>query len=339
MRPALAVPGPGNAAYNAPAMRPPNPITVCFAAPDDDGLGPVLQRRPGVVVRSHPRLSGAALGKAAAECEILVTRAVQVVDRHVFETASGRLRFVVQASAGIDNIDLEAAQAHRVTVIQPDPGNATAVAEWTLLHLLALVRSVRRHWAGQTWDWGIRETLPDGQLSGLRLGIVGLGRCGSRVARRASGFEMTVSAFDPYIPDETFAQHGAHRARSLQALLSASDVLTMHCPLTDETQGMIGAEQLACLPRGAFVLNAARGGLIDEEALMQSLDSGWIAGCAMDVWEQEPRTRQGLVTHPRVLATPHLAGHTKPSHRARRENLLAALERLLDELSAEQGLA
>ena len=102
---------------------------------------------------------------------------------------------------------------------------------------------------------------------------------------------------------------------------------------------MMGAALLASLPRGSFVLNAARGGLIDEEALMQSLDTEWIAGCAVDVWKQEPRTRQGLVTHPRVLATPHLAGHTKPSHLARRENLLVALERLLDEMGAEQGHA
>ncbi|MFN7966549.1 MAG: NAD(P)-dependent oxidoreductase [Acidobacteriota bacterium] len=314
-----------------------DPITICFAAPDEDGLAVMLQRRRNVLVLTHPRLDGEALRCAAAECEILVTRAVQTVDRAVFEAASGRLRAIVQASAGIDNIDLEAARVHAVRVIQPDPGNATAVAEWTLLHMLALVRGVRRHWEGETWDWGGRETLPDGQLSGLRLGIVGLGRCGSRVARRACRFEMTVSAFDPYIPVETFALHGAQPARSLETLLSGSDVLTLHCPLTAETQGMIGAAELACLPRGSLLLNAARGGLVDEEALMQSLDSGWIAGCAVDVWEREPRPRAGLATHPRVLATPHLAGHTATSHRARRENLLAALEGLLDEYGTGKG--
>lgn len=313
------------------------PLTIVLTSPDEDRIGSELATRPEITVESLAHCSGAELLRAAQRADVLITRAVQPLDRAVFGAGAGRLKAVIQPSAGSDNIDFAAALEAGVAIVLPDPGNAVAVAEWTLLHLLALVRGVRRHWEGRTWDWGLRETLEDRELCGLSLGVIGVGRCGSRVARRAVACEMTTRGYDPYIPDQRFTALGVSRATELDQLLAVSEIVTLHCPLTAETRGMLGRRELAQLPRGAWVINAARGGLLDEEALVSALDEGRIAGAAIDVWSHEPRGRTGLALHPKVLATPHLAGHTAPSHRRRREHLLAALKDVIDRLQSEES--
>lgn len=314
--------------------RPPEPsgheIVVACASPADPGMAAALARHPGVRFVEHPPLAGPALAEAAARADVLVTRAWQPVDRAVLGAGNGRLRTVVQGSAGLDNIDHEAAAGMGVEVVAVDPGNATGVAELTLLSLIALWRGVPAHWSATAQGaWPDRDRLPDREIAGKTLGLVGLGRVGTRVSRRARACEMTVLAVDPYIPERNFRDVGAVRFDSLEELIPRCDALSLHCPLTRETRGMIGAAELALLPEWALLVNTARGGIVDETALAAALDAGRLAGAALDVFEREPVLLPGIASHPRVLATPHLAGHTVESHRARARNLVEALDELV----------
>ena len=311
-------------------------IVVACASPADSGVAAALARHPGVRFVEHPPLAGPALAEAAAETDVLVTRAWQRVDRAVLGAGGGRLRAVVQGSAGLDNIDHEAALGMGVEVVAADPGNATGVAELTLLSLIALWRGLPAHWSATARGaWPDRERLPDREIAGKTLGLVGLGRVGTRVSRRARACEMTVLAVDPYIPERNFRDVGAERVATLEELIPRCDALSLHCPLTLETRGMIGAAQLGLLPAGGLLVNTARGGIVDEAALAAALDAGRLAGAALDVFEHEPVLVPGIASHPRVLATPHLAGHTVESHRARARNLVEALDELVARLVPE----
>jgi phosphoglycerate dehydrogenase-like enzyme len=312
-------------------------VRVVLTFPDHEGLAGPLRTLGVEVLENHELLQGEALNRVALNADVVVIRASQRVGAAFFMQPGVRVKQIVQAAAGIDNIDLQAARQAGVEVQAVDPGNATAVAEWTLLHLLAVTRNATNHWSGTRWDWGAREESNDGELRGRRLGIVGLGRCGSRVARRALAFEMEVSAIDPYIPLDRFVESGVRRFDRLEPLLEWSEALTLHCPLDATTRGMIGRQELARMQPGAILLNSARGGLVDEQALLEALAAGRLAGAAIDVWCNEPRTRTGLAAHPCVLATSHIAGHTAASHRARRENLLEALSGLCRSLAADSS--
>jgi phosphoglycerate dehydrogenase-like enzyme len=314
----------------------PRPLTVAFAATPDESVRAAVGARAGVRVVEAEAAVGAALAELAAAAEILVTRAWQRVDAGVLEAGrAGALRAVVQGSSGTDNIDTAAAERLDVAVEIVDPGNAVAVAELTLLSLLALARRMPSRWeetaAGR---WPDRERVDDRELRGGVLGLVGLGRVGRQVAQRARAFGMEVLAVDPYLADEVFAAHGVERAGSVDALLPRCWAVSLHCPLTAETRGMLGDARLGRLPRGAVVVNTARGGLVDEAALARRLDQGHLAGAAVDVFAEEPARRGSLASHPRVLATPHIGGHTARSHHDRAANLSDALLALVDRLTA-----
>ncbi|RMG45198.1 MAG: hypothetical protein D6718_08300 [Acidobacteria bacterium] len=262
---------------------------------------------------------------AVSAAELIVTRTVHRVDAGLL-AAAPRLRAVIQASAGIDNVDTGAARERGVEVIQVEPENAAAVAELTLMSMIALARGVRDHWrslAGGTWP--DRDRCAGRQLHGAAVGIVGLGRVGTRVARLAGAAGMRVIAVDPYVEDERFALVGAERRWSLEALLPEAEFLTLHCPLTPETRDMIGPAELDLLPAGAFVVNTARGEILDEAALYEGIEKGRIAGAALDVFRGEPEPDPRLVGHPAVLPTPHIAGHTVQSRERRLANLEKAV--------------
>lgn len=315
---------------------PPIPLVVAFAAPPDPGVRESVEARTDARALVFPSLRGPALAEAAAAGDVLVVRSWQRVTADVLDAGAGRLRAVVQASAGLDNIDAAAAAARGIEVVGVDPGNATAVAELTLMSLIALLRDIRGHWARTTTaHWPDREVLADREARGKTLGLVGLGRVGTRVARRAAAFEMDVVAYDPYLPDDAFPARSARRAATLDDLLAAADALSLHCPLTEETRGMIGARELAALRPGSVVVNTARGEVLDLAALVRALDDGHLAGAAVDVWPAEPPPRGGPLLHPRILPTPHLAGHTAESHRERAANMIAALAALLGRLAPE----
>ncbi len=319
-------------------QRPAKELIVACASPADPGVAEMLSRRPGVRFEEHPPARGAELLRIAGSCDVLVTRSWQRIDRAVLDAGRGRLRAVVQGSAGLDNIDAAAAAEMGIEVVPVDPGNATAVAELTLAAIVSLFRDLRGHWERTPGGrWPDREQLPDRQVSGKTLGIVGLGRVGTRVCRRALAFDMTVVAIDPYLRQQTFDTWGAVRFPTLDEMLPRCDVLSLHCPLTAETRAMIGARELSLLPRGAVLVNTARGGIVDERALSDALRKGRLAGAALDVFEVEPVVVPGLAAHPLVLATPHLAGHTVESHALRARNLAEALDALVERTTRGVG--
>jgi len=213
---------------------------------------------------------------------------------------------------GVDEVDVRAAVERNLLVTRAPGSNTQAVAEHTLAMLLALAKSLptlTATIAGGGWRGAGAETR---DVAGMRLGLVGFGAIGQEVARLALAFGMHVSAYDPAAAEAAFAARPAvAHAATLEALLPATDALSLHCPLTRETHHMIGSAALARMPPGAFIINTARGGLVDEVALEAALESGQIAGAALDVFETEPPPPDHpLRHHPKVIATPHVAGVT-----------------------------
>lgn len=221
-----------------------------------------------------------------------------------------RLKLIVRAGVGVDNIDLAAATREGIVVSNTPAGNTTSTAEHTIAMMMALSRNIGPASASMRdgrWD---RKKFTGTQLSGKTLAVVGLGRIGLTVARRAKGLEMRVLGYDPFLSPERAAEYGIELARDVDSLLGECDYLTVHTPLTDETRGLINAERIARMRRGVRIINCARGGIVDETALAEAIESGHVAGAALDVYSQEPPADWRLVQLPQVLATPHLGAST-----------------------------
>jgi D-3-phosphoglycerate dehydrogenase len=249
------------------------------------------------------------LASIAGDCDILVTRSYNRVSKRVIDAAP-HLELIAQGTSGTDNIDMEAARQRGIAVINMPGENANAVAELVIGFMIALTRSVPQYDREmRTGEWTRDGCASRHELRHHRLGIVGLGQVGMRVSRLAAAFGMRVAAFDPYIGDDDFAQRGAARVTSLHALLRASDILTLHVPFTPETRTMIGADELALLPSGAIVINAARGEVLDLDAALDALSRNALGGLAIDVYDPEPPTRT-WPNDPRLILTPHVAGCT-----------------------------
>ena len=257
----------------------------------------------------HPVRSEDELEAIAGDCEILVTRSYNRVTKRVIDAAR-KLELIAQGTSGTDNIDMQAARGRGIAVINMPGENANAVAELVIGFMIALTRTVPaydRSMRAGIWDRDDCATRHE--LRHHRLGIVGLGQVGMRVSRLAHAFGMRVTAFDPYITDDDFTQRGAARVTSLGALLRASDILTLHVPFTPETGAMIGAGELAALPPGAIVINAARGEVLDVDAALDALSRNTLGGLAVDVYDPEPPARS-WPDDPRLILTPHVAGCT-----------------------------
>jgi D-3-phosphoglycerate dehydrogenase / 2-oxoglutarate reductase len=282
-----------------------------------------LRAAPGIHVEERKGLGEPGLLPLVADIDAWIVRGATQVTRKLIESAP-RLRWVARAGAGLDNIDVAAAKERGVAVLNVPGANAVAVAELVFGLLLGLLRhipqgdaSVRR---GE-WD---KSRFMGRELRGKTMGIVGLGKIGRAVAQRARAFEMTCVGHDPLVSDADVRAIGVEPL-PLDELLSRAEVLTLHVPLSPETRGMIGAERLARLPRGAFLVNAARGGLLDEGALLAALESGAIAGAALDVFSSEPPQGSPLLGHPRVVATPHVGAATLEAQEAVGEEIVRLL--------------
>ena len=289
------------------------------------------QRRPRVLVTDKIAREGLALlapafqvdervGIAPAELvaiigdyDALVVRSETRVNAEVLGAAE-RLRVVARAGVGVDNIDVDAATARGIIVVNSPAGNVAAAAEHTVALLLGLARHVPAASASLKAGKWERSRFVGVELRGKTIGIIGLGKVGLGVARRALGLEMRVVATDPYASPDIAAQIGVELT-TLDAVLERADFLTIHTPLVASTKGIIGAAELAQMKPGARVLNVARGGLIDEASLLAALESGHIAGAALDVFPAEPPTPDSvtaqLIAHPKVIATPHLGASTE----------------------------
>ncbi|MBI2873224.1 MAG: phosphoglycerate dehydrogenase [Chloroflexi bacterium] len=253
-------------------------------------------------------LPPAELKAAIGEYEGLVVRSETKVTADVIE-AGQRLQVIGRAGVGVDNIDLDAATRRGVTVVNAPTGNVVAAAEHTVALMLAMARNIAQADASlRRGEWRRRDFVGVG-LRNKTLGIVGLGNVGSEVARRARPLVTRLLAFDPFVPQE-YARALGVELTDLDTLLSTSDFITIHTPLTDSTRGMIGKRQLDMMKPGVRLVNVARGGLVDEQALAEALESGKVAGAALDVFDREPPQDSPLLKSGKVVATPHLGGST-----------------------------
>jgi D-3-phosphoglycerate dehydrogenase len=271
--------------------------------------GLTLLHEAGLEVDNRPGLKDAELQQALRAAEGVVVRSGTRITAELLEDP-GHLRAIVRAGVGVDNIDVAAATRKGIVVMNTPGGNTISTAEHTLTLLLALARHVPAADASVHQGKWERSRFIGTQLAGKVLGVIGLGRIGREVARRAAGLDMKVIGYDPFLSPDRAGQLGIEALSSLEELLPRCDFLTVHTPLTAETRDLIGARQLAKMKRGARVLNCARGGIIAEEALAEALASGHIAGAALDVFVQEPPGDHPLLKLPNVVATPHLGAST-----------------------------
>ncbi|MEZ4501463.1 MAG: phosphoglycerate dehydrogenase [Dehalococcoidia bacterium] len=267
----------------------------------------LLKERHDVDVQTG--LSEDDLVAAVADIEGLVVRSQTQVTRRVI-AAAPRLRVIGRAGVGVDNIDVDAATEHGVTVVNAPLANTISTAEHTMAMMLAVARNVPQGHASLKDGRWERSKLMGVELKGHTLGIVGLGRIGSEVARRARSFEMRLIAFDPFVTNERAATLGVEMME-LDELLEHADFVTLHTTLTDGNRGMMGAAQFARMKPTARLVNCARGALVDEQALFDAVESGQIAGAAIDVFSAEPAVGNILTTSPKIVVTPHLAASTE----------------------------
>ncbi len=267
------------------------------------------------ILRPHARVqnlvgqSADALRSSLAEADALLVRSETRVTAGLMEAAP-RLRVIGRAGAGVDTIDVQAATERGIVVVNAPGGNAVAAAEHTLALMFALARRVAAADASlKRGEWA-RSKYVGSELTGKTLGLIGLGRVGGEVGRRAVGLDMHVLVYDPYVPVDHVRRLG-FEAVELDGLLAESDFVSLHVPLTETTRGLLNAERLGRMRRGAFLVNCARGGLVDQDALLDVLDSGQLGGVGVDVYGQEPvASDDPLPRHPRVVATPHLGAST-----------------------------
>jgi D-3-phosphoglycerate dehydrogenase len=242
------------------------------------------------------------------DADALIVRSAVFVDAALLENA-GKLRVIGRAGVGVDNIELDAATRHGIAVMNTPGANAIAVAEHTIGLMLALARSLPR--ATETMHAGKweKKSLQGSELRNKTLGIIGLGRIGMEVARRAAAFGMTLIAHDPFV-SPTVAHDAKIRLADREEVLTTVDYLTLHVGLTPQTANMINATSLAAMKKGVRIVNCARGELIDEAALADAIKSGHVAGAALDVFTEEPPKNSPLLGVANVILTPHIGGST-----------------------------
>jgi D-3-phosphoglycerate dehydrogenase / 2-oxoglutarate reductase len=270
----------------------------------EEGLVPLLQAEHIEVVQKKVSEVEESLDQFDA---LLVRSATKVTDELLSKMKN--LKIVGRAGVGVDNIDVDAATKHGVVVINAPDGNTISTAEHTFAMIASLVRHIpQAHISVKSREWN-RSAFVGMELYGKHLGIIGLGRIGSEVAKRARAFGMTVHVYDPFLTKARAEKIGVTPC-TLDEVLAISDIITVHTPLTKETKGLLGPKNLAKTKKGVFLVNCARGGIIDEQALVTFLESGHVAGVALDVFEQEPPGDHPLLQFDNVIATPHLGAST-----------------------------
>ena len=241
--------------------------------------------------------------------DCVVVRSATKITREVIEAADN-LKLVVRAGVGLDNVDKEAAKEKGVEVQNTPEAPTVSVAEMVFAMMFSMARNVTQadsSMKGERWE---KKKLTGTELWNKTLGIVGFGRIGYEVAKRAKALDMEVLAYDVIDIDDVCNELGAKRS-DLSNLIKNSDYISLHVPLLPQTKGMIGEKEFALMKKTAFLVNTARGGVVDEKALLKALNDGEIAGAALDVFEKEPPLEWELVHHPHLVATPHLASSTK----------------------------
>jgi D-3-phosphoglycerate dehydrogenase len=272
-------------------------------------IGIQTLRGEGLLVDVAPTLGPEDLARRIGPFHGLVVRSATRVTAAVI-AAAPHLAVIGRAGVGLDNVDVEAATRRGIVCMNTPGANTIAAAEHTMALLLAVARKLPQahaHLRAAKWD---REPFVGVEMHGKTLGIVGLGRIGTEVARRAQAFQMAVVAYDPYLDAGVAARLGVELV-DMTALLRRSDFISMHVPLTKETRGLIGAAELARAKPGVRIVNCARGGIVDEAALAAAIQAGRVAGAGLDVFEREPPWGSPLLDLDPVVMTPHLGASTE----------------------------
>lgn len=268
-----------------------------------------LRAEPDIEVDFRPDLPLAEIMEVIGGYHGLITRSETPVPRELIDRA-GQLKVIARAAVGYANIDVDYATERGILVLNTPGKNTNSAAELAFGLLLAAVRKMTQaHATMQAGGWD-RHRFSGVELMGKTIGIVGLGNVGHRMARFAHGFEMKVLAYDPYIPDETFDRHHAEKT-VLDDLLQRCDILSLHTPKNKETIGMIGAREIGLMKPGSVIINAARGGIVDDDALLDALKSGRIAAAGIDTWSREPMTDNPFSELPQVVMSPHIGASTE----------------------------
>ncbi|HCP12106.1 MAG TPA: phosphoglycerate dehydrogenase [Planctomycetaceae bacterium] len=269
----------------------------------------VLEQTPGIEVVIRSGLTPQQVREELKSVDAIIIRSGTTLTAELLE-GQDRLKCIARAGVGVDNINLEAATRAGVLVMNTPSGNTISTAEHTFAMMLALSRNIGpAHASMKAGKWD-RKSFQGTQLAGKTLAVLGLGRIGLSVAARARAFEMNVLGYDPLISEEKCKELGIQLFRDVDEIVTRCDYLTVHTPLTDETRGIINADRLAKMKKGVRIINCARGGIIDEQDLATAIESGHVAGAALDVFVDEPPTDRRLVDLPKVLATPHLGAST-----------------------------
>jgi len=269
----------------------------------------ILTEGSKLTVDVRPGIPPEELLKVIGEYDAIIIRSGTKVTKSVIE-AGKKLKVVGRAGVGVDNVDVEAATRHGILVMNTPTGNTVSAAEHAMAMMLTLARKIV--WADASLKSGKweRGKFSGSELNGKTLGIVGIGRVGGEVAKRAKSFQMKMVGYDPFMPPEVAVKLGV-RLLPLDKVIEEADIITVHAPLTTSTHHIIGKEQFGKMKPGVMLINCARGGIIDEEALYDALKSNRIAGAALDVFENEPPKGSKLMELNNIVVTPHLGASTK----------------------------
>lgn len=284
-------------------------VLKVFVADDvnEDRLAPLVEA--GIEVVKKVKLGPEELAEELADADGVIVRSATKITAELMDKAR-RLRVIGRAGVGVDNIDVRAATERGIVVMNAPDGNTITTAEHAVALLVSMARNIPQADAtlrGGKWD---KKSFVGVELNGKTLGVIGLGRIGKHVAGIARGFGMRIIAYDPFISEEQAAEMGIS-VGSLDQLFAGSDFITIHTPVTDETRNMIGRDAFSKMKEGVRIVNCARGGLIDEDALVEAVESGKVAGAALDVYEIEPLPEDSkLLGHPKIITTPHLGAST-----------------------------
>ena len=272
-------------------------------------LKEILEKN-GLKVTYEPEITPEQIAEKIGTFEVVVVRSRTKMTRELVEKAD-KCKIIARVGVGLDNIDQEAAKEKNIKVINAVEGAITAVAELVIGLMLSMAREIpRADREIRNGNW-IKKELMGTELKGKYLGIVGLGNIGKRLGRLARALNMNIIGYDVVEIDNEFSKEVGLMKADLDTLLSSADYVSFHVPLLDSTRHMINAEKLKMMKNTARIINTARGGVIDEEALYNSLKEGSLAGAALDVFEVEPATGNKLVTLPNFIATPHMGAQTK----------------------------
>jgi len=281
---------------------------VLITDPVDDACVDVIKEE-GFTVEKKTGLDEDQIIEIIGDYHVLIVRSGTQVTQKIIDRADN-LKIIGRAGTGVDNIDIDAATRRGIIVMNTPGGNTVSTAEHAISMLMAMARNIPQACASlRKGEWD-RKIYRGVELYGKTIGIVGLGKVGKEVATRLQGFDMKVIGYDPLVSDDAISKLNIE-AVSIEEILRRSDYITLHTPLTDNTRGLLNSETLQQCKRGVRIINCARGGIVDEGALLDSLNSGQVGGAALDVFEHEPPPADyELLQHPKVVVTPHLGAST-----------------------------